>query len=224
MKHNTLCFVVVVVLSLSAVIAAAAPSHFPLGIDRGNGNADAVTVESMRTSSNSELVLDTRDDAADDGDMDSNCVTWTDGHGQLKCNEFSIILGHANLASVITKNYLFIYMLNVTNAYMYNTTPPSPTTTVVPFHLVVNNNMPLGTNILEIKSALNCAGDQWKSFASVLPWTIDIHGGNACNENAYNGPYDNTWVNYAGEHVNVPDDGRCRWDKGVGFRCVLRRD
>ncbi|KAK1782671.1 hypothetical protein QBC45DRAFT_471196 [Copromyces sp. CBS 386.78] len=207
MKHKTLFFlhVVVVVLSLSAALASAraAPSRFGHDMDLEKGNADAVTVDVERTSSNSELDMDTRD-AADDS-TESNCVTWTDGHGYLKCNEFSILLGHANLASVITKNYLFIYMLNVTNAYMYT-----------PF---VNS-----TNILEIKSALNCAGDQWKSFASVLPWTIDTHGGNACNENAYNGPYDNTWVNYAGEHVNVPEDGRCRWDGGVGFRCVLRRD
>lgn len=100
-------------------------------------------------------------------------------------------------------------MLNVTNHYMY-------ITETIPF---VN-----ASSILEINSALNCNGDQWKSFPSVLPWTIDTHGGNACNENAYNGPYDNTWVNYAGKHVNVPADERCKWDNRWGFRCVIGRE
>ena len=101
-------------------------------------------------------------------------------------------------------------MLNVTNEHMYN----SPSGAIV-----VNS-----TNILKISSALNCYGDQWKSFSSVLPWTIDLHGGNACNENAYDGPYDNTWVNYAGQHLNVPDDERCTWMNKVGFRCVVGRE
>lgn len=123
-------------------------------------------------------------------------------------NEFSIILGHPNLAGIITKNYLFIYMLNVTNLFIYNPIL-STNTTALP--------------VREIKSALNCNGNQWKSISSVLPWTIDFHGGNACNENAYNGPYDNTWINYAGEHVDVPTDKRCKWMDFVGFRCVLDR-
>lgn len=210
------------VATLSAAIVSAAPSHFGLGLKSGNAASAKRTTAELNTH-----------DAADN----SNCVTWTDGHGDLKwyvninplppslpspslvilinpspldnSNQFSIILGHANLVSIITKNYLTISMLNVTNKYMYLT----------PTIVLVNT-----TDILVIKSALKCSGDQWKSFASVLPWTIDTHGGNACNENAYNGPYDNTWVNYAGKHLNVPDDERCKWDKKLGFRCVVGRE
>ncbi|KAK3334513.1 hypothetical protein B0H65DRAFT_565764 [Neurospora tetraspora] len=190
MKHEALFSLLWT--TLSAALTLAAPSHF--GLKTGNiALAERTTTK-----------LDARK-AADD----SNCVAWTDGHGDLKCNEFSIILGHPNLADIITKNYLFIYMLNVTNEFIY-TSPTNP---------FVN-----ATNILEIKSALNCNGDQWKSVPSVLPWTIDLHGGNACNENAYNGPYDNTWINYSGQHLNVPADGRCRWMKRVGFRCVVDRE
>ncbi|KAA8630057.1 hypothetical protein SMACR_04552 [Sordaria macrospora] len=192
MKYRTLFSLFVA--TLSAAIVSAAPSHFGLGLKSGNAASAKRTTAELNTH-----------DAADN----SNCVTWTDGHGDLKCNQFSIILGHANLVSIITKNYLTISMLNVTNKYMYLT----------PTIVLVNT-----TDILVIKSALKCSGDQWKSFASVLPWTIDTHGGNACNENAYNGPYDNTWVNYAGKHLNVPDDERCKWDKRLGFRCVVGRE
>ncbi|KAK3495402.1 uncharacterized protein B0T23DRAFT_404121 [Neurospora hispaniola] len=189
MRHKALFSLLWAIIS--AALTSAAPSHFGLNSD----NTIALGQRTTLTSSK----LDARQVA-----NDFNCVTWTDSHGDLKCNEFSIILGHPNLAQIITKNYLYIYMLNVTNDLLYTS--------------VVN-----ATNILEIKSALNCYGDQWKSFYSVLPWTIDMHGGNACNENAYNGPYDNTWINYAGQHLNVPDDGRCRWMNRVGFRCVVGR-
>ncbi|KAK3399497.1 hypothetical protein B0T20DRAFT_497839 [Sordaria brevicollis] len=205
MKHEN--FLSVLLGALSAAVTLAAPSHFHVGLehhDTGPALAERTTTSSESESSGLVIRHATDDIPLDD----SNCVTWTDGLGELKCNQLSIHLGHPNLAGIITKNYLFIYMLNITNLFLYN-----------PILLNLNHTtFPLP--ILEIKSALNCHGDQWKSVSSVLPWTIDFHGGNACNENAYNGPYDNTWINYAGTHVDVPTDKRCRWMDFVGFRCT----
>lgn len=61
----------------------------------------------------------------------------------------------------------------------------------------------------------------WTSFYSPLKWTVDIRGGEACKPWPNN--YDNTWIRYAGEHLDVPSDTRCgsvgrfNWSR----RCII---
>ncbi|KAJ3540590.1 hypothetical protein NM208_g4990 [Fusarium decemcellulare] len=57
---------------------------------------------------------------------------------------------------------------------------------------------------------LNCGngGDIWTTFTSPLPWTVDVHSGNAC-KTTISGHWDNTWVKYSAEFLNLPSDTRC---------------
>ncbi|KAK8120873.1 hypothetical protein PG999_004993 [Apiospora kogelbergensis] len=74
-----------------------------------------------------------------------------------------------------------------------------------------------------VSDELNCDGDQWKSYDSALPYTVDIHGGNACLTTLSSDAWDNTWINYAGMHVDVPSDIRCGdvWTLSNSRRCII---
>ncbi|KAM5345159.1 hypothetical protein ACJ41O_011021 [Fusarium nematophilum] len=56
---------------------------------------------------------------------------------------------------------------------------------------------------------LDCGSDDnWTSFTSQLAFTVDIHGGNACHT-TLGGHFDNTWIKYASQYLDVPSDTRC---------------
>lgn len=75
----------------------------------------------------------------------------------------------------------------------------------------------------EKKGKVKCRDDdpEWTSFTSPLPWTVEIHGGNACKY--LPARYDNAWIRYAGEHVDLPSDPRCGKGGSLGWerRCVI---
>ncbi|KAF4980011.1 hypothetical protein FZEAL_3873 [Fusarium zealandicum] len=69
---------------------------------------------------------------------------------------------------------------------------------------------------------LNCGGDQWTSFTSPLPFTVDIHGGNAC-KTTISSHFDGTWIKYSAQWLDVPSDTRCG-DVGTlnkSRRCIV---
>ncbi|KAF4453012.1 hypothetical protein F53441_4243 [Fusarium austroafricanum] len=76
----------------------------------------------------------------------------------------------------------------------------------------------------EKKANLNC-DKEWTSITSPLPWTIDIHTGNACGSYwAVGYAFDNVWIKYSGEFLNVPSETRCG-DVGQGNwsrRCIIK--
>ncbi|KAK0737249.1 hypothetical protein B0T21DRAFT_347636 [Apiosordaria backusii] len=75
---------------------------------------------------------------------------------------------------------------------------------------------------------LNCSnhGDAWKAVENTpgLPYIISIHGGNACiTTDFWWEAFDNAWIKYANQWVDVPSDERCKsvyWN-GKGKRCVI---
>lgn len=76
----------------------------------------------------------------------------------------------------------------------------------------------------EISVTLNWEGrgSKWTTFHSPLPWTVEIHGGNACL-NTLGGDYDNTWIKYSSESVNIPTDSGCQPTNVLskGWRCTI---
>ncbi|EEU41293.1 uncharacterized protein NECHADRAFT_106298 [Fusarium vanettenii 77-13-4] len=69
---------------------------------------------------------------------------------------------------------------------------------------------------------LDCGNDNWTTFTSPLPYTVDIHGGNACHT-TISGHWDNTWIKYAAQYLDVPSDTRCG-DVGTlnkSRRCII---
>lgn len=69
---------------------------------------------------------------------------------------------------------------------------------------------------------LDCGNDNWTTFTSPLPYTVDIHGGNACHT-TISGHWDNTWIKYATQYLDVPSDTRCG-DVGTlnkSRRCII---
>ncbi|KAL2681123.1 hypothetical protein Neosp_008727 [[Neocosmospora] mangrovei] len=69
---------------------------------------------------------------------------------------------------------------------------------------------------------LDCGNDNWTTFTSPLPFTVDIHGGNACHT-TISGHWDNTWIKYAAQYLDVPSDTRCG-DVGTlnkSRRCII---
>ncbi|KAK4196033.1 hypothetical protein QBC40DRAFT_310194 [Triangularia verruculosa] len=75
---------------------------------------------------------------------------------------------------------------------------------------------------------LNCSnhGDAWTAVTNTpgLPYIISIHGGNGCISTDFRWEdWDNLWIKYANQWVNVPTDERCSnvfWN-GKGRRCVI---
>ncbi|KAK4178163.1 hypothetical protein QBC36DRAFT_369415 [Triangularia setosa] len=75
---------------------------------------------------------------------------------------------------------------------------------------------------------LNCSnyGDAWTAVRDTpgLPYTISIHGGNGCiSTDFWWEAWDNLWIKYANQWVDVASDGRCTsvfWN-GKGRRCVI---
>ncbi|KAJ4319272.1 hypothetical protein N0V84_006463 [Fusarium piperis] len=72
------------------------------------------------------------------------------------------------------------------------------------------------------EGGLDCGNDNWTSFTSPLPFTVDIHGGNACHA-TISGHFDNTWIKYSAQYLDVPSDTRCG-DVGTlnkSRRCII---
>ncbi|KAM0435844.1 hypothetical protein ACHAPT_002735 [Fusarium lateritium] len=73
------------------------------------------------------------------------------------------------------------------------------------------------------EGGLDCGSDDnWTTFTSPLPFTVDIHGGNACHT-TISGHFDNTWIKYSSQYLDVPSDTRCG-DVGTlnkSRRCII---
>ena len=53
--------------------------------------------------------------------------------------------------------------------------------------------------------------DHWTEFViSGFPYMIKIHGGHACSTEERDDNWDNVWIEWNGQHVDVPSDERCR--------------
>lgn len=63
--------------------------------------------------------------------------------------------------------------------------------------------------------------DHWTSFEHPdLPQTVRIHGGNACIKDPDN--WDNTWIEWADQHVDVPTDKRCFGEEDEYVDCYVK--
>ncbi|KAK4661250.1 uncharacterized protein QC763_703990 [Podospora pseudopauciseta] len=75
---------------------------------------------------------------------------------------------------------------------------------------------------------LNCThmGDVWTTAPNApgLPYVISIHGGNGCiSTDFWWTDWDNLWIKYANQWVDVASDSRCTsvyWNR-KGRRCVI---
>jgi hypothetical protein len=65
----------------------------------------------------------------------------------------------------------------------------------------------------------NIGCDTWTSLDSWLPWTLDVHpGAGICSTYGW----DNTWVKYSNQFLNIPTDTRCGIYSDGGFaRCIV---
>ncbi|KAK3387365.1 hypothetical protein B0H63DRAFT_448213 [Podospora didyma] len=83
-------------------------------------------------------------------------------------------------------------------------------------------------------SVLGCVvddipGDYWNNFTvEGLPHSLDIHPGNLCLRLKYSDHWwDNAWVHYGNQFLNVPTDDRCKgiWpdehNQDMGQRCLI---
>ncbi|KAK3390115.1 hypothetical protein B0H63DRAFT_507527 [Podospora didyma] len=76
------------------------------------------------------------------------------------------------------------------------------------------------TNVLTIKGS-----NFEQGFNSPLPYVISIHPGNACRTGVFpiGEYYDNAWINYANQHLDLPSDSRCGpvHQQKKGRRCII---
>ena len=124
--------------------------------------------------------------------------TWNDGIGDIDCGFLSVLFGQ-------------------------NECDPDRWTITIQAH-----DMDRAGGSLNCPSGGGYGG--WTSFTSSLPYTVDIHGGNACthafdSDNCIllSGAWDDVWINYANQHLNIPTDARCGpiWVNGESRRCII---
>ncbi|TLS29611.1 hypothetical protein PpBr36_00877 [Pyricularia pennisetigena] len=133
-------------------------------------------------------------------DVPDNPNRWCDGFDGLDVGQFSIMIG--NGSGLLQKEKPSIERVST---------------------------IEVRTQRGNFSGRLNCYTQQgeltehlWTTFTNpLLPWSLDIHSGHACSFIIAMGAWDNMWINYSNQHVNVPDDPRCWWIDYYRWRCVL---
>ncbi|KAK4187545.1 hypothetical protein QBC35DRAFT_551891 [Podospora australis] len=200
---------VVLVVTLLLPLALAAPSII-LEPPEPRPSLDALQVN---TQANVQL------------DINTTRCEWDDGFGALNCTSFSITFGNGGIWGY--KTLVSIYL-------------PFPPTSPPPDPKAGHDDDQ--SNFRKTQMELNCTnptdstspdsikhlGETWETVNGTselgLPYVVSIHGGNACYSTQFPGEaFDNTWIKYADQWLNVPTDERCKaiyWN-GKGRRCFI---
>ncbi|KAK1782670.1 hypothetical protein QBC45DRAFT_389478 [Copromyces sp. CBS 386.78] len=160
--------------------------------------------------SDSELELHTRDD---------NSCTWEDPWGVYSCDTYLITLGAYRTQPGL------------------NSTDFSDATDWIKSHVMITGGP--GKGFLLSKN-LDCGegegdshkkkkkgwDDHWTDFEHAdLPSKVRIHGGHACATGGRDDNWDNVWIEWSGQHLDVPSDERCGTlgeDGGQFVNCYVR--
>ncbi|KAK3949569.1 hypothetical protein QBC32DRAFT_316716 [Pseudoneurospora amorphoporcata] len=150
--------------------------------------------------SDSEPELHTRDD-------DSEC-TWEDPWGVYSCDTYLITLGAyrakpGSNPTVVWADSLD-WMIWIKSHVMISGGPGKG--------FLVSKNLDCGPGEGDShKKKEKGWDDHWTDFEHAdLPSKVSIHGGHACTTEGRDNNWDNVWIEWSSQHLDVPSDKRCR--------------